>query len=284
MKTIEMLYFEEQNLIYNALPRTLPTGYSFGPHCHKNVELCMMTAGECDIVVNGERITVHSGELLIIFSHIIHSFYMTSAQPAYFLQMHFQPESLLGLSPDLTKNVRFLEFVSNEHTAYLYQPFSKELLHCVKRICHEVADSGEPLHEALANTYIFEMVFLLSREIMENYRQVFSIDNPIAVAAISYISDSLDHRITLKEIANFCGVSTRRLTGIFQETVHISVNDYINIAKIDKAMRYITDTDKSMTEIASKLGFSSSQYFSTVFKRYTNTTPLEFRTLHFKEV
>ena len=37
--TIGRLYHKEQNMIYNALPRTLQPGYSFGPHCHKNVEV-----------------------------------------------------------------------------------------------------------------------------------------------------------------------------------------------------------------------------------------------------
>ena len=32
---IGTLYKEEQNMIHNALPRTLPPGYEFGPHCHK---------------------------------------------------------------------------------------------------------------------------------------------------------------------------------------------------------------------------------------------------------
>ena len=40
---IGMLYYKEQNMIYNALPRTLQPGYNFGPHCHKNVEVCMRT-------------------------------------------------------------------------------------------------------------------------------------------------------------------------------------------------------------------------------------------------
>ena len=45
-----------QNMIHNALPRTLEPGYFFGPHCHENVELCLMLEGECDIIVNGQAV------------------------------------------------------------------------------------------------------------------------------------------------------------------------------------------------------------------------------------
>lgn len=92
--TIGKLYHKEQNMIYNALPRTLQPGYHFGPHCHKNVEVCMMTEGECDIVVNGETITVRTGEMMVIFSHMIHSFHMRSRRPARFLPDAFSAGQL----------------------------------------------------------------------------------------------------------------------------------------------------------------------------------------------
>lgn len=90
---VGMLYRQEQNMVYNALPRVLQPGYTFGPHCHSNVEVCMMTEGECDIIVNGETITVRAGDMMVIFSHMIHSFHMRSRHPATFLQMHFKPDS-----------------------------------------------------------------------------------------------------------------------------------------------------------------------------------------------
>ncbi|MSH99526.1 AraC family transcriptional regulator, partial [Escherichia coli] len=34
------------------------------------------------------------------------------------------------------------------------------------------------------------------------------------------------------------------------------------------------------TEIAEKTGFSSSRYFSTMFKRYTGETPTQYREKH----
>ena len=135
---IGMLYYKEQNMIYNALPRTLQPGYNFGPHCHKNVEVCMMTEGECDIVVNGETITVRTGEMMVIFPHMIHSFHMRSRRPAVFLQMHFQPDSFSWVEPDVAEEVKFLGYMTDEHSAYLLQPFSVRLRSCVERICTEM--------------------------------------------------------------------------------------------------------------------------------------------------
>ena len=42
----------------------------------------------------------------------------------------------------------------------------------------------------------------------------------------------------------------------------------------------IEQEDLSVAEVAFSCGFSTSQYFSTVFKKHENCTPLEFRQKH----
>lgn len=282
--TIGRIYHKEQNMIYNALPRTLQPGYSFGPHCHKNVEVCMMTEGECDIVVNGETITVRTGEMMVIFSHMIHSFHMRSRRPAQFLQMHFQPDSFSWVEPEVTAEVKFLNYITDEHSSYLLLPFSQRLRGCVERICTEMNSKTEEFCEPLAKIYVYEMVFLLSRELSQGYRRIFVIENPLAIRAIQYISDNMEKRLTLSDVAEACQVTTRHLSAVFKDTINITVNDYINIAKVDNAMRWLTGTEQSIAEIASRLGFSSTQYFSTVFKRYTRMTPGEYRDMSDKDI
>lgn len=281
---IGTLYKEEQNMIYNALPRTLPPGYEFGPHCHKNVEICMMTDGECDIVVNGEAVTVQAGEMMVIFSHMIHSFHMRSRKPANFLQIHFQPDSFAGIEPEVAEKVKFLGYMTDEHSAYLLQPFSTRVRTCVERICEEVNTDTDEFCVPLSKIYIYEMIYLLSREIEQGYRRIFVIENPLVIKAIQFISDHMGEKIGLSNVAGACQVTSRHLSSVFKDTMNITVNDYINIAKVDKAMRWLTDSELSITDITTRLGYSSTQYFSTVFKRYTHVTPGEFKTMAVKDV
>ncbi len=281
---IEQLYYRDEDLIYNALPRTLQPGYFFGPHCHQNVELCMMKEGCCDIILNGEAITVHSGELMIIFPHMIHSFHMSASLPATFLQMHFKPSSFATISPKVMDEILFLKYMLDGRSTYLLQPFSHQLLSCVERICMEVDNHDNVHHNALSKTYTFEMIFLLSREIAQSYRQVFTLRNPIAIKAIQYINRHMEEQISMADVADHCRVTSRYLSGVFKSAIHLTVNEYVNIAKIDHAMRKLMDTELTIGEIASRLGFSSTQYFSTVFKKYTHVTPTEFRQISPVEV
>lgn len=281
---IGALYKKEQNMIYNALPRTLQPNYKFGPHCHKNVEICMMTKGECDIIVNGKTVTVHSGEMMVIFPHMIHSFHMRSRKPAYFFQIHFQPDSFSAVEPEVVEKVKFLGYMADERSAYLLQPFSQGLRACVERICEEMNNNEDEFCTPLARVYIYEMIYLLSREINQGYRRLFVIENPLVTRAIQFISNHMGEKIQLTDVANACQITSRYLSTVFKNVMNITVNDYINIAKVDKAMRWLTDTNLPHAEIASRLGFSSTQYFSTVFKRYTYVTPSEYKAMANKDI
>ncbi|HEX6227279.1 MAG TPA: helix-turn-helix domain-containing protein, partial [Chryseolinea sp.] len=57
-----------------------------------------------------------------------------------------------------------------------------------------------------------------------------------------------------------------------------SVNDYIISVRLKKAKHLLLNTEKTISEIASEVGFSSSTYFSTSFKAKFNLSPREFKT------
>lgn len=57
----------------------------------------------------------------------------------------------------------------------------------------------------------------------------------------------------------------------------IGVNDYINKFRLEKAVYLLSNTDKSIMEIADAVGFANQRYFSTVFKQFYHTTPTLYR-------
>ena len=46
---------------------------------------------------------------------------------------------------------------------------------------------------------------------------------------------------------------------------------------MEKAIDLINSTDMTFTEIAEKIGFTTSRYFSTTFKQYTGETPTKYK-------
>ena len=55
------------------------------------------------------------------------------------------------------------------------------------------------------------------------------------------------------------------------------LKQYILRVKIEQANFLLTDTNKSVSEIARELGFSDNHNFSRTYKRLTGLTPSEYR-------
>ena len=83
--------------------------------------------------------------------------------------------------------------------------------------------------------------------------------------------------IYVKELPLLDHMSLATYHKYFLKTMGLPPAEYIQKKKIEKARELLADTDLSVTEIAYRYGFSSGQYFATVFKRFCCVTPTQFR-------
>lgn len=84
---------------------------------------------------------------------------------------------------------------------------------------------------------------------------------------------------SMAELADIAGLSESRFKAKFKSQTGIPPGEYVLRSKVAHAEELLrSDYDRSITEIAFALGFSSSQYFATAFRRFTNKRPSEFRT------
>ena len=92
-----------------------------------------------------------------------------------------------------------------------------------------------------------------------------------------YIREHLSEDLNVEQMAKDLYVSRSYLSTKFKKETGMTLTAYIQEQKIKKAMEYLKNTDKSVLEISTFLGFSSQGYFQNVFKKCTGMTPKEFR-------
>lgn len=92
-----------------------------------------------------------------------------------------------------------------------------------------------------------------------------------------YIREYLSEDLNVEQMAKDLYVSRSYLSTKFKKETGMTLTVYIQEQKIKKAMEYLKNTDKSVLEISTFLGFSSQGYFQNVFKKCTGMTPKEFR-------
>ena len=94
---------------------------------------------------------------------------------------------------------------------------------------------------------------------------------------VEYIDEHYSEKLTIEKLSGMITVSPDYFTKIFKESMGKTPIDYINAIRINRAMRYLSDTDKSMIEIADEIGFCNPNYFHKIFKQYMNSSPLAYR-------
>lgn len=81
----------------------------------------------------------------------------------------------------------------------------------------------------------------------------------------------------VERMAELARLSPSRFKAKFKERLGLPPREYLLRLRIDVARERLRDPNTSITELAYALGFSSSQYFATVFKRYTLRRPSDDR-------
>jgi len=89
---------------------------------------------------------------------------------------------------------------------------------------------------------------------------------------LAHVEATLEDSVSIPQLATVARLSTSRFKSKFKEQIGVPPAEYVLRRKVEKARRFL-EQGKSVTDIAYQLGFSSSQYFATVFKRLTNLRP-----------
>ena len=82
-------------------------------------------------------------------------------------------------------------------------------------------------------------------------------------------------KLTIDVLSTIAGLSPSRFKALFKEKLGIPPAEYALRLRIEEARRRLAARDASVTRVALDLGFSSSQYFASSFKRLTRMKPRE---------
>ncbi len=92
-----------------------------------------------------------------------------------------------------------------------------------------------------------------------------------------YIEAHYSEELSLECVAAEARLSPQYLSRAFKKWVGMSFVYYIHATRVRRAKALLTDSQLSVKEIAARVGYSDSNYFSRVFKQQTNVTPSEYR-------
>lgn len=115
--------------------------------------------------------------------------------------------------------------------------------------------------------------------IMEYHkRKTVKQGNKVVKEALEYIRHNLyDPSLSLKAVAAAIYSNESYLSRVFKKEVGQSLIEYISKKRIEESIRLLNTTDMRVYEIAEKVGFRDSHYFSICFKKQMGITVKDFK-------
>ena len=94
---------------------------------------------------------------------------------------------------------------------------------------------------------------------------------------LDHVEANISEPFSLETLASLSGYSLSRFKTRFREETGQTPALYISALRVERAKLELENTDQSITDIAYNLGWSSGNYFCTVFKKLTGVSPLTYR-------
>lgn len=168
---------------------------------------------------------------------------------------------------------------ANENLAE-YRRMIVEISSLLKRYCQRkkveipeiMAKEGFETHQEIKK-WITECIIQIFNQLNEQREHQFS---PAVGLATEYIVKNYRNNISVQDIAQAAGISEGHLRKCFKNEMDLTVVDYLTEYRIKKAKTLMEKREYKISEIYEKVGFTSSQYFSYVFKKIEGKTPSEY--------
>lgn len=100
--------------------------------------------------------------------------------------------------------------------------------------------------------------------------------SPLIKEVIRYITSNITVNICLTTLAEHFHVNPTYLSRKFKEDTKMSITDYVHHQRIELSKYYFEKNLYNITEVAYKVGYNDSSYFTKIFKKMTGILPKDY--------
>lgn len=235
-------------------------------HTHACTELFYCVCGIGEFRADGTKFPVGSDDLVIINPNVEHTEISFPSNPLEYI--------VLGVD-GLT-----FTFSNKDSDAYAilnYREYRDEIIFYLRELLREAQEQPKDWENVCRNLF----AVLLTKIQRHTDYEIDTVPAPRinkdCAAAKRYIDEHFIEPVTLDLITEHIHVNKYYLAHEFKKTYGISPMSYLNEKRIKESEYMLQNTDYSLAQIASMLGFSSPSYFSQSFRRAKDMSPAEYR-------
>lgn len=253
--------------------------FHMAPHAHDRAEIMYLLRGRCRIqLFEGDRqqeFTMGVGEFVLIDAGMMHALQVDESCYMVNVEFSFRPnpplmtmQSLMAASPALAQWLRELSpwQRGKDDSGMLYAALS-----AVVDDYFHAAD----VDTALKEIHIAQMLVHLVTALMDD--KAAGKGYVYVRRCVNLLSERMSEDVRIEELAKELGISAAYLQRLFRQVHGMTIIDYLNRMRIERAKLLLLNTDDPVVEIAMEAGFNSRQHFTRVFTSLEGISPQEYR-------
>lgn len=257
-------------------------------HWHEEVEFMIVHSGEAILKLPDADIPLSPGDGIFINQNRLHSIHSGGNTSCQLYSLKFNPTFLFGygqtgfstkyLAPVLSSpGFHYLVLRKNDRSLLEMLALAKRIYNCCQTKPHG--------YELKARGYLCLLWDKLLPFVGSDSAQVPVVPSHILTdsnrikQAIRFIEKSYMEPLTLEDIAASIHVSKSECCRCFKRALGLTPFEYLMKYRIFESTKKIISGDesaKSISVLATSVGFNSSSYYNKLFKKYLKCTPTEY--------
>lgn len=249
-------------------------------HFHNCLEIGLCHTGNGYGQIEEKFFQYHAGDLCVIPAGTIHGFSSSPGTTSHWEWIMLDPKGMFQDSPlfsPLSTDSRF--FTDQPNSSNIF-PKTKEdrslhekaallfgLFH-LPQICPQTVQG---LAAAFLCHYL-EKIPPIPESLSKKRKETVTV-----MPALVYIQEHFREKLSIRLLADRCGLSEEQFRRNFRSLTHMSPLDYLNHYRIQEACQLLQDEKQSIRSIAENTGFPTASTFNRQFIAIVGISPLKWQ-------
>jgi two-component system, response regulator YesN len=219
--------------------------------------------------------SVERRELLKLDKKVVENYLRCGKKDDFnaFFDAYLHPLSETALRSTLIKNYIFVDVILT--TAKLINELGGEFDKVMPELSsiETILSNVKTIEQLREQAYKIISVGLTYRDSQPNGQHIHLIRNAKEYLEHHYMEPDL----SLNDVAVQANLSASHFSAVFSQETNQTFKEYLTELRINKAKELLRMTTLRSADIAYQVGYNDPHYFSSVFKKNTGLSPIEFR-------
>lgn len=267
----------EDILLYQVGDRYIEQNVQINMHKQVCYEISYIESGSGYFYIDGIKYDANKGDVFVCLPGEEHQISSGSNNHLryYYLGFLFNTQNnILNKFYHIEKMFSQLKDYKRTNVNNIADPFIN--------IFNELINTNN-LTDIMINTFLKQIIITTYRRFFSDLKDMYTKEGHITdtqkliYCIISYIDTNLLQINKLTEISETLNYNYSYLSRVFQSETELTIKDYYNNKRFQKAVELIKSTDMSITEISDLLRYKSVYSFSRAFRQQFGISPSEYR-------